>query len=63
MHVKALDPNHLVMLGHSGVFGASTPDRCRASNKIAPPPLLPLFPSTHIHTMAADIAVRCIDLG
>ena len=26
-HVKALDPHHLVLLGHSGVFGASTPDR------------------------------------
>jgi len=31
MHVKALDPNHLVMLGHSGVFGASTPDRWYAN--------------------------------
>lgn len=30
-HVKALDPNHLVMLGHSGLFGASTPNRWHAN--------------------------------
>lgn len=27
-YIKSLDPHHLVMLGHSGVFGASTPDLC-----------------------------------
>lgn len=27
-HVKSLDQNHLVLLGHAGVFGASTPDKC-----------------------------------
>jgi len=27
-YIKTLDSNHLVMLGHSGVFGASTPDMC-----------------------------------
>jgi hypothetical protein len=30
-HVKSLDQNHLVLLGHSGVFGASTPDKCAAA--------------------------------
>ena len=27
-YIKSIDPNHLVLLGHSGVFGASTPDLC-----------------------------------
>lgn len=27
-HIKALDPNHLVMLGHAGSFGASVPALC-----------------------------------
>ena len=29
--MKSLDQNHLVLLGHSGVFGASTPDKCAAA--------------------------------
>ncbi len=29
-HIKGLDPHHLVLLGHSGVFGSSTPDMCAA---------------------------------
>ena len=27
-YIKSIDPNHLVLLGHSGIFGASTPDLC-----------------------------------
>ena len=27
-YLKSVDPNHLVLLGHSGIFGASTPDLC-----------------------------------
>ena len=27
-YIKSIDPNHLVLLGHSGTFGASTPDLC-----------------------------------
>ena len=34
-HVKSLDQNHLVLLGHSGVFGASTPDKCAAASLLS----------------------------
>jgi hypothetical protein len=39
-HVKSLDQNHLVLLGHSGVFGASTPDKCAAALPICLQPNL-----------------------
>lgn len=46
-HVKSLDQNHLVLLGHSGVFGASTPDKCAHKRPCAPMHQISLSHAAH----------------
>jgi len=42
-YIKSIDPNHLVLLGHSGVFGASTPDLCAHLPSFLRPASLPPY--------------------